>query len=313
MEIILTGASSFTGFWFAKALCNNKHQVTLLLRRSEEEYRGIRKMRVDILKEYAANILYDCPFGSERFSQYLRARKPFDLFCHHAAEVADYKSPDFDFGAALISNTKGIKQLFEILRLKECTKFLLTGSVFEQREGFGSDGIPAVSPYGLSKGLTSDVFCYFARLFGLRLGKFIVPNPFGPYEDKGFTTYLAKCWLHGEKPEVSFPDYVRDNIPVDLLADSYSRFAEKLTSERDFVKYSPSYNPEPQRYFVQKFSDEMQQRFNKPCEYTLLHQTEFPEPKVRINCDMLTPDYSKNRDEPKFWNSLSDFYMKTLL
>lgn len=313
MQIVLTGATSFTGFWFASALCERKHQLTLLLRRPLEEYQGIRKTRLNELKAWGPEIIDDCSFGSESFLEYLKNRKPFDLFCHHAAEVKDYKSPDFDFAAALTSNTRNIKSLFEILKKQECRKLLLTGSVFEQREGFSSEGENAISPYGLSKGLTSDVYRYFANLYDLKLGKFVIPNPFGPYEDgERFTSYLAKRWLCGEKADVSFPDYVRDNIPVELLAMIYADFAESLSSERGYSRISPSYRPAAQRYFIQEFAHEMRERFELPCEYILHNQINFLEPKVRINCDPVKPDQLQKWDESKFWNSLAEYYMKSL-
>ena len=43
----------------------------------------------------------------------------------------------------------------------------LTGSVFEPDEGEGSDDLRAVSAYGLSKGLTSEIF---AILFPWQIG-----------------------------------------------------------------------------------------------------------------------------------------------
>lgn len=315
MKIVLTGASSFTGFWFAAALFENKHHVTVLLRRGPEEYQsGMRKLRVEKLKAYATEIVYNCAFGSEKFLDSLKDREPFDLFCHHAADVKNYKSADFDFAAALASNTKEIKSLLEILQKQKCSRILLTGSVFEQREGLSSDGKNALSPYGLSKGLTSDVFRYFTQLYGFKLGKFVIPNPFGPLEEEErFTSYLARRWLREEKAEVAFPYYVRDNIPVQLLAASYASFAEALTPESGYCKFNPSYSPAPQSYFIQQFANEMRKRFSRPCEYVLRNQIHFPEPKVRINCDLLAPQKFIKWDESKFWDSLANFYIEYLL
>lgn len=308
MNILLTGASSFTGLWFTEALAARGHKVTVLLRRSAEDYQGIRQLRVKLLANYA-DIIFNSPFGSDRFLEILESRGPLDLFCHHAAEVSDYKNPDFDFAAALASNTKGVKSLFEILLAQNCRKFLLTGSVFEQREGFSSNGTNAISAYGLSKGLTSDVFRYFAGLYGLKLGKFVIPNPFGPYEEDRFTSYLAKCWLQGKNAIVSFPDYIRDNIPVTLLSKSYAAFAEELTPDSGYRTFSPSFFPAPQSCFVQQFAQEMQKRFDMPCAFTLQQQVEFPEPKVRINCDPLNP-LALKWDESVAWDALANFYLQ---
>ena len=47
-------------------------------------------------------------------------------------------------------------------------------------------------------------------------GKFVIPDPF--FEEPRFYNYLVQSWLKAEVPAVRTPLYVRDNIPVDLLA-----------------------------------------------------------------------------------------------
>lgn len=153
MKILFTGASSFTGFWFVQELVQAGHEVTCCLRR--ESYEGLRKERVDQLP---CRIHFGCSFGSEKFLKKINEEN-WDLFCQHAADVENYKSPDFNVAAALANNTNNLKKVLQMLLEKGCSKLLLTGSVFEQQEG---EGI-AVSPYGLSKGVTSDVFPTIAK------------------------------------------------------------------------------------------------------------------------------------------------------
>ncbi len=168
----------------------------------------------------------------------------------------------------------------------------------------------AISPYGLSKGLTSDVWQYIALNAGFKLGKFVIPNPFGPYEEARYTSYLAKCWLEKTKASVDFPLYIRDNIPISLLAKAYAGFAESLTEEVGFSKFSPSFRPESQVSFVENFSKEMQKRWNVDCEYEVKNQVNFPEPRVRINSDLInTSDY--HWDESLAWDDLANFYLET--
>ena len=45
--------------------------------------------------------------------------------------------------------------VLESLKSAGCSRVLLTGSVFEGGEGAGSQGLPDLSPYGLSKALTA--------------------------------------------------------------------------------------------------------------------------------------------------------------
>ncbi|MBA3603096.1 MAG: NAD(P)-dependent oxidoreductase [Parachlamydiaceae bacterium] len=309
MKILFTGASSFSGMWFIEELANRGHKVVALFSTRLEDYKGIRLQRVKRI-ENCCTPIYNCRFGTSTCLDAIEASGPFDLFCHHAADVTNYKSPDFDYVEALKSNTLNIKKVLGKLKEQQCRKLLLTGSIFEQREGLCSEPSQAISPYGLSKGLTSDVFEYFSLLEGLHLGKFVIPNPFGPYEEGRYTSYLAKCWLQKTKAGVDFPLYIRDNIPVSLLAKSYATFAESLMEEVGFSKFSPSFKPEKQAYFVEHFSKEMQKRWGLSCEYEVKNQVNFPEPRVRINSDLINPlDYHWN--ESSAWDELADFYLAT--
>ena len=77
--------------------------------------------------------------------------------------------------------------------------------VFEGGEGAGSQGLPDASPYGLSKAHTSRTFQYYCARSEIGLGKFVIPNPFGPLEEARFTTYLARTWLAGKPACVATP------------------------------------------------------------------------------------------------------------
>src|SRR5262249_10438890 len=142
----------------------------------------------------------------------------WDLLCHHGADVTNYKSPDFDVAAALRNNTHNLPVVLEALKATRCHRLLLSGSVFERGEGAGSQGLPDASPYGLSKALAGRTVRYYCARAGLGLGKFVIPNPFGPFEEPRFTAFLMKNWLTGTTAVCSQPSYVRDNIHVSLLA-----------------------------------------------------------------------------------------------
>jgi len=64
------------------------------------------------------------------------------------------------------------------------------------------------------------MFRYHCGEARIPLGKFVIPNPFGPFEEPRFTAYLMRSWKDGKPAGVKTPDYVRDNVPVDLLAPS---------------------------------------------------------------------------------------------
>lgn len=305
MEILFTGANCFSGTWFVSELVKAGHSVTAIIRNPIESYSDVRLKRIERLKPIC-EMHFATPFGSEPFFKLL-ATKKWDLFCHHAADVTNYKSPDFDPVSALANNTKEIRKLLKALKEQECHRVLLTGSVFEQNEGAGSDGLRAVSPYGLSKGLTSDMFRFYCETAQMKLGKFVIPNPFGPYEEMRFTSFLMQNWFAEKSVFVSMPSYVRDNIPVTLLAKAYVSFAESLYPAPGFQKINPSFYPESQGAFTARFAERMRQRLQIACHYELGIQKEFPEPKVRINTDLLESE-KLGWSEKEFFDELARYY-----
>lgn len=307
MRLLLTGASSFTGYWLARELANAGHEVVATLRRRAGAYADEpRRTRVSRLAEHCRRV-EECSFGDDRFIQAIREGGPWDLFCHHAADVTNYKSPDFDVHAAVLNNTNKLPAVLDALLAAGCRRVLLTGSVFEQHEGAGSEGLPAFSPYGLSKGLTAELFRYYAGIRGMQLAKFVIPNPFGPYEEPRFTMYLIRNWMAGKTPAVNTPAYVRDNIHSSLLAKAYVKFAESLTDEPGFRKFNPSGYVESQGAFAQRFAAEMSPRLGIPCPLELRTQTEFTEPRVRLNTDLLDAD-ALGWSETQAWDELAEYY-----
>lgn len=306
MKILLTGASSFTGYWFAKTLAEAGHEVTIALRRPIAEYSGVRLERIKNLLPLCRAV-YSVHYGDESFLKLIR-EGGWEVLCHHAAEVSNYKSPDFDAVAALANNVRNLPLILKELTTARCRHLILTGSVFEQREGAGSDDLRAVSPYGLSKGLTHDYYRFYTAQAGIHLGKFVIPNPFGPLEEERFTSYLAKTWLKGERARCDFPHYMRDNIPVSLLAKAYLRFVEHFAiSEKSYECFNPSGYVESQGAFCLRFARELSQRWGIACPIDLVEEHSFPEPAMRVNtvpCNTLQLKWN----EKAAWDELAAYY-----
>jgi len=306
MRILLTGASSFTGMWFARALAAQGHELVMPVRRQREEYDGVRAQRVAALERYG-ELLFNCTFGGDRFMQLVQDGKRCDALCHHAADVTDYKSPDFDVAGALARNTQNLKGVLEQLTDRGCRRLVLTGSVFEPGEGAGSENLPAFSPYGLSKALTAQTAAYYADACSMRFGKFVIPNPFGPHEEPRFTQYLLRTWFEGKTASVRTPAYVRDNIHVSLLALAYADFVSRMPETPGHQRLNPTGYIESQGAFAERFAREMRGRLDLPCALQLQEQTEFTEPRVRINTDALDTA-SLGWSEAHAWDDLAEYY-----
>lgn len=309
LRILFTGATSFTGMWFVEKLADDGHDVVAAIRGPSESYCGLRAERLGRLAG-RCSFAWNLPFGTAEFLGLIGREKPFDLLCHHAAEVKDYKSPDFDVAAAVASNGRALPAVLDTLRNTGCRRVVLTGSVFEADEGSGSAPLRAFSPYGLSKTLTAQLFRRETGQHGFALGKFVIPNPFGPYEEPRFTDYLMNCWKNGKVAKINTPAYVRDNIPVSLLAAAYAHFAAGLPLA-GFSRINPSFYAETQGTFAQRFAAEMRGRLDILTPVELADQTDFPEPAIRINTDTLR-GAEFGWSEQAFWDDVAGYYARKL-
>ncbi|NGX57761.1 MAG: hypothetical protein K940chlam3_00655 [Chlamydiae bacterium] len=301
MRILFTGASSFTGYWFAKELAEQGHQVFATFRSSLGDYDGIRGERVHRLIPLCEPI-FGCPFGSSQFLHCLETQR-FDVLCHHAAQVENYKSDDFDAIDALVHNTCHIREVISLLKGR---RLIITGSITEKGEGKCEEQNHAFSPYGLSKFLTSELIEFECHRQGLPLGKFVIPNPFGPYEEERFTSWLIKNWFRGDKPQVKTPYYTRDNIHVTLLAKAYAHFVTQDPPAL-FFRLNPSGYISTQEAFTEKFAEKMTAYLQIPCEFSVYPQTEFSEPKVRVNTNPVDAEQF-DWDEERAWRKLAEYY-----
>jgi nucleoside-diphosphate-sugar epimerase len=308
MKILFTGASSFTGYWFVKQLVSAGHELCAVFRRNADEYSDSpRCERVEALSKVCRPI-FGVSFGDDQFLKLIKTAH-WDLFCHHAAEATDYKSPNFNILAAVENNTRRLPVVVDLLKDVGCTKIIVTGSVFENGEGAGSGNLEAFSPYGLSKGLTWQLFRFFLQAHLVRLGKFVIPNPFGPYEEPRFTHYLIKSWFAGVTPSVNTPAYVRDNIHVSLLAKAYVRFVSTLPD--GVSRTSPSGYIESQGAFACRIAREMKKRLGLKCDLMLNPQTDFSEPHIRINTDVVDGK-SLAWNENDAWDEIADYYTRRM-
>lgn len=307
MRILLTGATSFTGYWFAHTLAAAGHELVMPLRRDTQSYEGVRAQRLAGL-EACGTIVPRCVFGDDRFIELIQQADRWDVLCHHAAEARDYKNPAFDVCAAIANNTHRLRETLDALKERECGRVVLTGSVFEPGEGAGSEGLPAFSPYGLSKAMTAEMFAFYTGQAGMHLGKFVIANPFGPLEEPRFTQYLVRSWYQGETPSVKTPAYVRDNIHVSLLAAAYGDFVGSRPIDGGGRSHlNPSGYIESQGTFARRFAAAMQPRLGITCDVTLEEQVDFSEPRVRINTDPV--DAARlGWDEAAAWDALAAYY-----
>lgn len=305
MKVLLTGGSSFSGLWLARKLKEAGHKVVAPVRSARKQYEGVRGARVAALSE-VAEVVENVTFGDERFLDLVK-QSEFDVLGLHAAQVNNYRSIDFDFVAAVSENTRNLRQIMETAAGKGLKAVIATGSVFEYDSGAGNHPMEAFSPYGLSKGLSYEAIRFWTRRAGITLGKFVIANPFGPFEEPRLGNFLMTTWKSGSTATINTPEYLRDNIHVDLLALSYRSFAEQLLRTRVDEVYGPIGYQETVGAFVQRFSDAMSGRLGMECKVELKKQTDFSEPITRVNTHQLNTE-KLGWSEERAWDDLAEYY-----
>jgi nucleoside-diphosphate-sugar epimerase len=305
VKILLTGASSFTGFWFAGRLAEAGHEVVAALRGSPGGYAGVRAQRAALLGQ-SAEVVPGCAFGDPAFLDLIAARD-FDVLCHHAAEARDYRSADFDVAAAVAANTLNLRRVLAAMRERGLKAVVATGSVFEPDEGCGPAPRRAFSPYGVSKRLTFEVLRYWGDVVGAPVSKFVIANPFGPFEEARFVAHAVETWAKGEAVEVRTPHYLRDNIHVDLLALVYADFVGDAGAGHTARRLGPCGYMETQGAFAQRLGRELGPRLGVEARVVLAEQKAFAEPQVRINTDVIDGAALGWRED-KAWDALAEFY-----
>ena len=221
--------------------------------------------------------------------------------------LADYRSLDFDIPAALAENTNNFRTILERMKAQGLKAVVFTGSVFEANEGAGNEPMRAFSPYGLSKGLTAEVVRHWCTHYNVPFGKFVIANPFGPFEEPRFCAYLIKTWRAGQVAEVRTPSYLRDNIHVDLLALAYANFVKRTVETGRSERFGPMGYVETQGAFTERYARAMRPRLGLDCSVKLLEQTDFSEPLARINTHPIDTA-ALGWSEAEAWDGIADYY-----
>ncbi len=293
----MTGASSFTGAWFASALLAAGHEVVALARRDPDAWEEARRRRLAFLAP-GLRVLGPAPFGSRAFLHCLDSFGPFDLLALHGAEAGDHRSPRFDVAAAVAANTRNLDAVLERAAERGTRAVLVTGSLFEAEEGDGERPLRPFNPYGRAKTLTWRRIREAATARGLVVGKFTLGHPVGPGEKPGLVRTVLDAWQAGELPHIRHPHLVRDFQPVDRLARAYADFAARLpTMPAGTWTLCPSGWTGTLEELVERIAVAMRPRLARPCRFTVADPPEpTTEPVRRTGLHplrLLVPDWDE--------------------
>lgn len=293
MRILITGPSSFTGMYFIEALSCAGHEVVTTFTQSVSAYSGVRGQRARRSAEHA--IVHEGVFfGDDRFLT-LVEKESFDVYCHHGAWTTDYNSMDYDFESAFQSNTRSMNKVCQALAKNGCRKIIVSGSIFEEETLF--------SPYGLVKKLTTETTTFYGAHFGMHVSKFVIPNPFGPLDNPKLISDVLVAWQKKQTPTLYRSPYIRDNIPIDLLALGFTDWVERCPQTVGSSVFRPSGYVSTMGDFIQRVQQESRVRTIWACNVDWVTQTDFSQPMKLINDAPLMPIFF-SWNEQRFWDSL---------
>lgn len=275
-------------------------QVTGTLSQNRPAYSGGRASRIASISPNV-RLVQSTGIESDRFASLIDGEQ-FDVIGIHHATVGDYKSGDFDIVEAVRRATARARESAKALAANGTSNAIITRSVFEGRLGNRSENRP-VSPYAIAKTATSEIWSDALRTEGIAVKDFVITNPFGPFEEPRFVNYLVRTWKAGEVPMLQAPQYIRDNVPISLLAQSYATYALSDLGTQSFCpSYKPMSNLEFAKLIARKFSKVLG---SEP----LVHSASDPqqvEPLFLGGIDAV--DFDSEHAEQRFWNDYANFY-----
>lgn len=294
MRILITGPSSFTGAFFIEALAKAGHEVHATCTQPITSYSGVRARRMQKSADHAT-VYEGIEFGDDAFIHLIQSQA-FDVYCHHGAWTKDYRGMEYDFQRGFVANTRSADVVCRVLAESGCQKIIVSGSIFEEAD-------PIFSPYGLVKKMTTQTFELYGVHFGMHVSKFVIPNPFGPLDNPKLIDYLGREWYVGKVPCIQTPDYVRDNIPVDLLAIGFADWVEKCSDTVGTSEFRPSGYVSTMAAFVERVATEFRHRLAWDCRVDMATQTDSSQPITLVN-DTPLQSLFLEWDEESFWDEL---------
>lgn len=305
LSILITGGSSFTGWSFITHAAANGHLVVAPLARRPGDYQGVRARRVrSLMSNPNVTVVEAAPAGSEALLECVHRQDRLDVVGIHHAVVGDYRSPDFDVGAAVSSATAGADQFLAVAADRGVRGLALTHSVFESDAGRGSDPRP-IGLYGVAKRATCEVWAEVARRRAIPVRHFTITNPVGPMEEPRLVAHLVRTWRQGEVPRLNSPQYLRDNVASPVLAAAYLTTL-RHAADGEAGALTPSMWRETNIDFARRVATQFGLRWGSALQVGAEAVPSVDEPSERVGLDPV--DFSDDGAESRFWDAYADFY-----
>ena len=236
-RVAITGLSSFTGAAIANRLSINGYNVVGQTLGLKKNYTDLKRNRlVSLEKSIQLNEGINCEDDS--IVDWIMEVKP-KIWIHHHHYMKDFRSPDYDLEKARQVAVQPCEKIVRTLSLSGCQGIIYSGTMFEPGESGGQD-LSKVGKYAISKSEAWLDLVRLSEIYGIRISKVVIPNVFGPRENKDrlIPKLISNAMRH--KPmRLKNPSHTADNIPINNLADTYVDAVEFLL-EGGHSQYRPS-------------------------------------------------------------------------
>lgn len=303
MKILFTGISSFTGFWIANYFANKGYTIdAVLTKKTIRQYDSLRSERLSKLSDNI-NLIFDCKFGDNKFISLIRSNQ-YEIIIHHASNVNNYNSDSFDWQLAINENTNNIEIVIEEIASNSNTIFAYSSTVFE-KGGISKD--QPINKYAFSKKISKEIIKFFCVKYNIKFTQIYITNPFGPLEDLKLNHHILSSWKKNTDVVIKTPKYIRDFIPVDLLAISYFEHIVSLQTSNNLISsYSPSGYKMKISDYLNFLSNKLYQLIGDKKEFKTEDQINFSEPIELVNDSNVLLNAIWN--EKEFWVQYFNYY-----
>lgn len=228
-KVAITGGTSATAVWIARAFSLKGWQTFGLCSRPENFYSGLKKERIMWLKTQSS-VSFNIRSENDDFIPWVKANKPA-IWVHHHHLVENYNKPNYDYERSLREGVAPLMKLVSTLKENNCRGIILTGSYFEPGEKASND-----TTYGKSKAEVSKALTHLAKAHQIRFSKIVVPDPVGPLENEDrFLPQFIKAFKENRKFNLTTPSLIADHISMVELGKIYEQTAHDLLVSKGLV------------------------------------------------------------------------------
>jgi hypothetical protein len=229
-KYILTAPSSFTGYWIIKKLLEKfpAEDITCIGSSLKESYTDLYKTRISEIRENRANVLHIN--NTREILKCVESIKP-KYFHFHSAYTKNYQSETFDLVEAIKCNNLYLEETYKILSEIKCIS-ILTGSYFQK---YDYRNLGSSIRYAISKNLNEKAHDSLSEKYGVKLLKLVIPNPYGPLENKKLNNYVFECLRLKKEVVLKFPKAEGINVLGAEVGDDLLKIIQSGNSSHSLI------------------------------------------------------------------------------